>query len=57
MAERLAGQGDAPVIVLTSTRKASDYGGPIAASPVAGFAAKDQLPEGALRGFLDRSPP
>ena len=57
VAGRLAVQGDAPVIVLTSPRKASDYGGPIAASPVAGFAPKDQLPEGALRGFLDRSPP
>jgi len=57
VAERLAGQGNAPVIVLTSTRKASDYGGPIAASPVAGFAAKDQLSEGALRGFPDKSPP
>ncbi len=45
------------MIVLTSTRKASDYGGPIAASPVAGFALKDQLSEGGLRGFLDRSPP
>ena len=57
MAGRLADQGDAPVIVLTPTRKASDYSGPIAASPVAGFAPKNQLSEGALRGFLDRSPP
>jgi CheY-like chemotaxis protein len=57
VAGRLAGQGDAPVIVLRSTRKASDYGGPIAASPVAGFAPKDQLSEGGLRGFLHRSPP
>jgi CheY-like chemotaxis protein len=32
-----------PVIVLTSTREASDYGGRIAASPAAGFLPKDQL--------------
>jgi CheY-like chemotaxis protein len=57
VAGRLADQGDAPVIVLTPTRKASDYGEPIAASPVAGFAPKNQLSEGGLRGFPDKSPP
>ena len=43
----------APVIVLTSTREASDYGGRIAASPAAGFLPKDQLSARALRGYLD----
>ena len=42
-----------PVIVLTSTREASDYGGRIAASPAAGFLPKDQLSARALRGYLD----
>ena len=54
VARRLAaGQADGrPVIVLTSTREASDYGGRIAASPAAGFLPKDQLSGAALRGFL-----
>ena len=42
-----------PVIVLTSTREASDYGGRIAASPAAGFLPKDQLSARALRAYLD----
>jgi CheY-like chemotaxis protein len=42
-----------PVIVLTSTREASDYGGRIAASPAAGFLPKDQLSARALREYLD----
>ena len=42
----------APVVVLTSTREASDYGGRIAASPAAGFLPKDQLSGAALRRFL-----
>ena len=40
----------APVVVLTSTREARDYGGRIAASPAAGFLPKDQLSGAALRG-------
>ena len=43
----------APVVVLTSTREASDYGGRIAASSAAGFLPKDQLSGAALRRFLD----
>jgi len=42
----------APVIVLTSTREARDYGGRIAASAAAGFLPKDQLSGAALRRFL-----
>ena len=47
----LAGE-PAPVIVLTSTREARDYGGRIAASAAAGFLPKDQLSGAALRRFL-----
>lgn len=55
VARRLSEQDDRPVIVLTSTRDASDYGGQITASPAAGFLPKDQLSGAALRGFLDGS--
>ena len=56
VARRLAAQEDRPVIVLTSTREASDYGGQIAASPAAGFLPKDQLSGAALSAFLTRRP-
>ena len=52
VARRLAMQADGPVVVLTSTREAADYGGLIAASPAAGFLPKDQLSGAALREFL-----
>jgi CheY-like chemotaxis protein len=57
VARRLSEQEHRPVIVLTSTREASDYGGQIAASPAAGFLPKDQLSGAALRGFLEPVPP
>jgi CheY-like chemotaxis protein len=38
-----AGRPGGPVIVLTSTREASDYGARITSSPAAGFLPKDQL--------------
>jgi CheY-like chemotaxis protein len=59
VARRLAAvpAGDpAPVVVLTSTREARDYGGRIAASQAAGFLPKDQLSGAALRRFLARDP-
>ena len=46
-----------PVIVLTSTRAASDYGGRITASPAAAFLPKDELSGAALRRFLPADPP
>jgi CheY-like chemotaxis protein len=56
VARRLAAQAGAqvgaPVIVLTSTREASDYGGRITSSPAAGFLPKDELSGAALRRFL-----
>ena len=45
------------MIVLTSTRDASDYGGRISSSPAAGFLPKDQLSGAALRRFLAASSP
>jgi CheY-like chemotaxis protein len=57
VARRLAGQEDSPVIVLTSTREASDYGGRIAASAAAGFLPKDQLSGAALLRFLAEGMP
>ena len=56
VARRLAALAEetAPVVVLTSTRDARDYGGRIAASPAAGFLPKDQLSGAALRRFLAR---
>ena len=56
VARRLAGQAGGPVIVLTSTREASDYGARITSSPAAGFMPKDQLSGAALRRFLTREP-
>jgi CheY-like chemotaxis protein len=56
VARRLAGQEHGPVIVLTSTREASDYGSQITASPAVGFVPKDQLSGAAMRRFLAQSP-
>src|SRR5580693_10423669 len=56
VARRLAAQAGGPVIVLTSTREASDYGARISSSPAAGFLPKDQLSGAALRRFLAREP-
>ena len=56
VARRLAAQGGGPVIVLTSTRDASDYRGRITSSPAAGFLPKDQLSGAALRRFLAPDP-
>ena len=47
-----AAQAGHPVIVLTSTRDASDYGSRITSSPAAGFLPKDELSGAALRCFL-----
>jgi CheY-like chemotaxis protein len=47
-----AARAGGPVIVLTSTRDASDYGSRISSSPAAGFLPKDQLSGAALRRFL-----
>ena len=56
VARRLARQEHGPVIVLTSTREASDYGGQISSSPAAGFVPKDQLSAAAMHRFLAQRP-
>jgi DNA-binding response OmpR family regulator len=57
VAEGIAAEDPSPVIVLTSTREASDFGDRIALSPAAGFIPKDQLSAGALRTYLAVSNP
>jgi CheY-like chemotaxis protein len=52
LAAQAGAQADGPVIVLTSTREARDYGGRITSSPAAGFLPKDELSGAALRRFL-----
>ena len=52
VARRLAADDEGPIVVLTSTREASDYGGRITASSAAAFLPKDQLSGPALRQFL-----
>jgi CheY-like chemotaxis protein len=41
-----------PIVVLTSTREASDYGAQVAISPAVGFLPKEQLSGVALRSYL-----
>jgi CheY-like chemotaxis protein len=52
VARRLAADDNGPIVVLTSTREASDYGGRITASSAAAFLPKDQLSGAALRRLL-----
>ena len=56
VARRLTAQPGGPVIVLTSTREARDYGGRITTSPAAAFLPKDQLSGEVLRRFLPEDP-
>jgi CheY-like chemotaxis protein len=55
VAELLAAQNHAAVIVLMSSRDERDFGHRIADSPAAGFLAKDELSGAAVRRFLVRS--
>lgn len=48
VAQRLAAEPGAPVVVLTSSREASDYGQRLADSPVTGFIPKRELSGDAL---------
>lgn len=48
VAKRLAEDPEAPVVVLTSSRDASDYGTKLAESPVSGFIPKRDLSGDAL---------
>ena len=53
VAEALAGQEAAPVVVLVSSRSRSDYGRQVDDSVAHGFIAKAELSGGALRLVLD----
>jgi CheY-like chemotaxis protein len=48
VAERLAANGDGPVVVLTSSREAADFGRRLERSPARGFIHKDELSGAAL---------
>jgi DNA-binding NarL/FixJ family response regulator len=48
VARRLASEPEAPVVVLTSSRDASDYGTRLTTSPVKGFISKRELSADAL---------
>jgi two-component system, NarL family, nitrate/nitrite response regulator NarL len=52
VARRLATREQRPLVVLTSSRAASDYGPRVAASPVAGFVPKHELSGPLLRSMI-----
>jgi CheY-like chemotaxis protein len=52
VARRLAAAEQRPLVVLTSSRAAADYGPRVSASPVAGFVAKSDLSGPALRSMI-----
>jgi DNA-binding NarL/FixJ family response regulator len=52
IAERLAGAGDPPAVVLVSTRGASAYRRRLARSPVRGFITKSELSGNALSALV-----
>jgi two-component system response regulator EvgA len=53
VAARLTGQPDAPLVVLTSSRDASDFGPLVRRSGAVGFVAKNELSGEALAALLD----
>jgi DNA-binding NarL/FixJ family response regulator len=52
VARRLAVSPDAPTVVLTSSRQASDFGRLLAEAPVRGFIAKQDLSAASLSAVL-----
>jgi DNA-binding NarL/FixJ family response regulator len=57
VAERIAQTGDAPSIVLISSRDQEAYRDRVRTSPAAGFIAKDELDGAALRLLLEATRP
>ncbi len=53
VASRLQGNGDAPAVVLTSSRDADDFGSLVAASGARGFVPKAELSGDALATLLE----
>lgn len=56
VARRLAQTPEAPSLVLTSSRDASDYGQLIADSPARGFLPKQELAGAAISAFITQPP-
>ena len=56
VAERLAENGDEPVVVLTSSREAADFGHRLATSRAHGFVHKDELSGPALARLTAETP-
>jgi DNA-binding NarL/FixJ family response regulator len=54
VAARLTGNGEGPVVVLTSSRDESDFGPLVAASGARGFVPKAELSGAALLAILER---
>jgi CheY-like chemotaxis protein len=52
VARRITACHGGPIVVLTSTREARDYGERVTSSPAAGFLPKDQLSGVVLRQYL-----
>jgi DNA-binding NarL/FixJ family response regulator len=52
VASRLAAEPDPPVVILTSSREASDYGTRLTAAPVQGFIPKEELSGAALSALV-----
>jgi DNA-binding NarL/FixJ family response regulator len=52
VARRLAATADAPHVVLTSSRSASDYGSRLTEAPIRGFVPKEQLSGAAVTAAL-----
>ena len=52
VAERLAAQGAAPAIVLTSSRDRSDFGSELDAGPAHGFIPKSELSSEAITSLI-----
>jgi DNA-binding NarL/FixJ family response regulator len=56
VAERLAENGDGPVVVLISSREAADFGGRMASTSARGFVHKDDLSGDALAALTGDAP-
>jgi two-component system nitrate/nitrite response regulator NarL len=56
VAERLVENGDGPVVVLTSSREAADFGERLERTPARGFIHKDDLSGAALAAMARSSP-
>jgi len=55
VARELAVGGPPPLVVLTSSREASEYGPRLAVSRVLGFIPKDELSGAAIRALVDQA--